>query len=848
MVKKPIVHMIGNAHIDPVWLWRLGEGRQEVLSTYRAAIERIGETPGFIFSSGGAITYRWVQKDDPELFAAIRHCVADGSWSIVSGWMIQPDCNIPGGESFVRQGLYGQRAIEEMFGVRAATGYNVDSFGHAGSLPQILRGCGLSNYIFFRPAPGVEKELPGNLFWWESDDGSRVLTSRPPLHYPSHDGDIMERIDAAAAQAPVDVGHVLCFYGVGNHGGGPSKANIASILAAMQRAGGPEVRFGATDAFFDLVRAGGADLPVLHDELQHHARGCYTAVSKIKWYNRKCENALLCAEKFAALAHRYCGLDYPQASLEQAWENVLFNQFHDILAGTSLRQACQDVYEDYETSLRIANQSLDRALAALCTRIDTRGLDRPLIVFNPHPWDVVAPTEAVATPTRRWNQDWRGQFRPGIVHLTDDRGKPVPCQVTAVEHDGGYYLLHLSFIADLPALGYRCYNLDIPRDAPTWPGTATRAGAIGEMNHATGAAVQRGAKPGELILENQHLRLAFDPDSGWLTSLYDKENVVELLGGPGGVPLVIDDPSDTWSHDLVSFDRVIGKFEAGGQVAGRSPAHIAAGAPVRQSVRIVSRWNCSTITIDYILYDNDRQVYIDMTVDWHEQLKMLKLAFPLALENATSRSSIPYGSIQREGDGGEEPCQSWVDVSGSIDGQPYGLALLNDSKYGYDALDGELRMSILRSPVFAFHQPRQIEPGVTYHYTDQGEQFVRLALLPHAGGWQEGDLVRRAALLNAPPVAREVDPHAGEWPLALSFLRCSAPNVAITTLKRAQEGDALILRGYETIGKETIARIELGHENAGWPVAWKAHEIKTLKLAVGASKPVEVNMLEENQS
>ena len=188
---EPTVHMIGNAHIDPVWLWRVGEGREEVLATYRSALERMEETPGFIFSSGGAVTYRWVQEDDPALFALIRQRVAEGRWSLVIGWWIQPDCNIPSGESFVRHGLYGQRALEEMFGQRALTGYNVDSFGHTGSLPQILLGCGLRNYVFFRPSPGAEKDLPGTLFWWESDDGSRVLTSRPPLHYPSKAGDVI---------------------------------------------------------------------------------------------------------------------------------------------------------------------------------------------------------------------------------------------------------------------------------------------------------------------------------------------------------------------------------------------------------------------------------------------------------------------------------------------------------------------------------------------------------------------------------------------------------------------------------------------------------------------------------
>jgi len=825
---QPVVHMIGNAHIDPVWMWPLAEGRDEVLSTYHSAIERMDATPGFIFTSGGAVTYRWVQEDDPDLFAAIRQRVAEGRWSLVNGWWLQPDCNIPCGESFVRHGLYGQRALQAMFGRRAVTGYNVDSFGHAGSLPQILLGCGLRNYVFFRPEPGTEKDLPGTLFWWESDDGSRVLASRPPLHYPSDGGDLIGRIDAAAAQAPDDVGHVMCFYGVGNHGGGPTQANLASILQAMARPDGPQVLFDTTDRFFDAVRAGDATLPVLHDELQHHSRGCYTALSLVKAANRRCEHALLTAEKFAALAHHYLGLDYPRRALTQAWQTVLQNQFHDILAGTSIRQAYEKVYEGYAESEAIADVALETALTAIADQVDTRGDGRALLVFNPLPWPQSVPVEAAAIPTQQWHEDWAGLFRPGIVHLTDDRGRSVPCQVTEIEHDGAYYVLRFTFQADLPALGYRCYHFSIPRDAPTWMPVEPQAATV---------------------LENEHLVLRFDPQTGWLTNLYDKDQGLELLRAAGGVPLVIDDPSDTWSHDVVSFDKEIGAFDASPDVPARTSeatgnvTRVESG-PVRQVVRACMAWGCSTATLDYILYAGARQVYLDVTIDWQEQHKMLKLAFPLALDHPQSTASVPYGRIQRIDDGGEEPCQSWVDVSGTSGAKLCGLALLSDSKYGYDVLSGELRLSLLRSPVYAFHRPRQIEPGVTYHYADQGEQTVHLALVPHPGTYVQGDVVRRAESLNVLPIVREVDTHPGEWPAAASLVECTSPNVVLTVVKLAEEGDDLIVRGYETAGQETTAEIRLGLDGVRWPTTWKAHQIKTWRLK-GAAEPVEVNLLEE---
>jgi alpha-mannosidase len=500
------------------------------------------------------------------------------------------------------------------------------------------------------------------------------------------------------------------------------------------------------------------------------------------------------------------------------------HQFHDILAGTSLRQACEDAYQGYEESLWIAGEALEHALTAIAEQVDTTGAGRSLLVFNPAAWAQTVPIETAVPVTERWNEDWGGQFRPGAVRLSDDRGDPLPCQLTALEHDGARYLAHFCFVAELPALGYRCYHFSFPEDAPTWA-PSVGAGVI---------------PPHPPTIENEHLRLSFDPESGWLTSLYDLDRGVEVLRGAGGVPVAIHDPSDTWSHDVFAFDQEIGRFHAEGNV------RLVESGPVRQVVRVCSRWGDSSVTMDYVLYAGLRQVHLDVHVDWHEQLTMLKLAFPLALDDPRSTASIPYGSIRRNDDGGEEPCQSWVDVSGTTGGQPYGLGVLNDCKYAYDVLGGELRVSLLRSPAYAFHTPRQIEPGVAYHYTDQGEQTVRLALVPHAGTWVAGDLARRAQSFNAPPMAREVEAHPGPWAATASLAHCGPANVALTAIKLAEEGDDLILRGYETAGRETEAEIAIGLDGTRFNVTWRPHEIKTLRWRPGASELMEVNLLEKS--
>ncbi|WP_217282882.1 glycoside hydrolase family 38 N-terminal domain-containing protein [Paenibacillus alginolyticus] len=227
-MKQKKLYMIGNAHLDPVWLWQWQEGFQETKATFRSALDRMKEYDDFIFTSSSAANYEWVENNDKKMFEEIKKRVREGRWRIVGGWWVQPDCNIPGGESFVRQGLYGQRYFKEKLGVTAKVGYNVDSFGHYGMLPQILLKSGMPYYIFMRPMPN-EKGLPGRLFHWESDDGSRVLTYRIPFEYCTWGKDLEKHVRRCMEELKDPFGNLMVFYGVGNHGGGPTKENIDSI-------------------------------------------------------------------------------------------------------------------------------------------------------------------------------------------------------------------------------------------------------------------------------------------------------------------------------------------------------------------------------------------------------------------------------------------------------------------------------------------------------------------------------------------------------------------------------------------------------------------------------------------
>ena len=275
-------HLIGQAHIDPVWLWPWSEGLAVVHSTFRSALDRMNETPDFTFTASSAQFYQWVSENDPDMLLEIRKRVDEGRWNVVGGWWVEPDMNIPCGEAMVRQGLYGQLTLQKLLGHRATVAFNPDSFGHTGTLPQIIKLQGMENYVFMRPGP-KEKTIPADMFWWESPDGSRVLTYRIPISY-TDSRSVRTRVEQVLIQFKNQPFRTfMTYYGAGDHGGGATKENIASVLEIQAEDGAPTLVFSTPEKYFKEIRNDNSlNLPVIKDDLQHHAVGCYTAEADIK--------------------------------------------------------------------------------------------------------------------------------------------------------------------------------------------------------------------------------------------------------------------------------------------------------------------------------------------------------------------------------------------------------------------------------------------------------------------------------------------------------------------------------------------------------------------------------------
>jgi alpha-mannosidase len=791
--------MIGNAHIDPVWLWQWPEGYQEVRATFRSALDRMDENPDFVFTHTSVLFLQWVEESDPELFARIRERVAEGRWQVVGGWWIEPDCNIPSGESFVRQGLYGQRWLLDRFGFIATTGANLDSFGHNASLPQILRRSGLDSYVFLRPKPDENPDVPGPLFHWAAADGSRVLAYRIPHEYCAPRDDLGDHVAKSLETLPPDMDELAVFYGVGNHGGGPTKANLRSIAELDAGDDTTHLELSSLRRFFDAVA--GEDVPEWRGDLQYHAPGCYTTHSGVKRWNRRAENLLQRAEKWSVVADALGVQPYPLRDLSQAWQLLLFNQFHDTLAGTSIEPAYEDARDQIGHATSLAALAFNRAVQSIARRVDVPHEEgtRPVLVFNPHPWRLRADVEL--------EYNW---LTADGVRLTDARGDEVPLQQTRSLTTMSSNRARLVFPADVPPLGYRLYTI---RPGAAAPGRVEAAGTT---------------------LENPHILLELDPATGRIARLVHKATGADLASPHSPHAVVVDDVSDTWGHAVTAYDDVVGEL-------GRASVTLVENGPVRAMLRVETSYGGSTLREDYVLGADAAYVDVNVALDWHEQLKLLKLRYPTTVLDPHATFETPYGHLEREPNGHEDPGQSWVDVSGG----GRGLAVINDAKSGYDVLGADIGVSAVRSPVWAWHDPRELEEGGDFEYMDQGRQRFRVRLVPHAGDWREAGVARLAAELNQPAHAMLESYHDGPLPAERSFADDGGGSVVVTVLKGAEDGDGYVVRGYETAGRDAAATIELPLLGRTLQLRFGASEIKTVRVPRDPAQPVrETSLLE----
>ena len=763
---KKRVYLIGNAHLDPIWQWRWQEGSAEAKATVRSALDRMKEFPDFRFVCSSASVYQWVEEFVPEMFEELRERVKEGRFIVVGGWHVQPDCNLPSGEAFARQSLYSQRYFQETLGVTAKVGYSPDSFGHNAMMPQILKKSGMDSYIFMRPGPH-EKDLESDLFEWVAPDGSSVTVCRIPDPYCFRFDEmdqLEERMAFLDAYTPAGLPTLPFFYGVGNHGGGPTVRHLELLEQYGKEHPEKELIYSDLHDFFEEVRGCGHPVPELRDDLQHHAPGCPAAVHRVKEGIRRAESSLIAAEAYCMLASAFCGKKPKNKVFEEAWKNVCFCHFHDAMDGCSIRAA----YDDTDLMLGQARHTAaveeNNALQSLSWIIDTSDREKglPVVVFNPHGFDV---EESV-----RVNK----QF----TCVKDCGGNPVPSQLVHSASLACHWRSDTLFRAKVPALGYAVYYLT--NETVSVP-SAPAAAAIPWTGNMTAN------EPGGTILENEIYRIRFEQYSGTITSFTDKRTGREIITGRAAVPTVIDEYyHDTWSHGKSFFTDEMARFSD-------AKVTVTEEGPVRATVKVVSRYNDSTLTQYFSLEPGSDKLSVRAFADWHEKHKMLKLAWPMAVDHPEAYYEIPFGVMKRPADGEEEPGLRWTAVKG--DGGGY--AIVNSSTYSSSVKGGTIFHTVLRSPVYGDHGGPRTEES---EYTDQGRIDFRYILMPAGDDWT--DVTKAAAQLNKPTTSIIETWHPGrlsDKPYA--GLRIDCPNIMLSAVKRSEDGTGLVVRLCETAGK-----------------------------------------------
>jgi len=797
-MKSKKFYCVGNAHLDPMWLWHWQEGSCEAKATIRSALDRMKEYPEFVFVCSSARLFKWIEEFDPDMFSEIKERVKEGRFIIVGGWFVQPDCNSPAGESFARHSLYSQRYFKEKFGITARTGYNVDSFGHNAMLPQILKKSGMDYYVFMRPG-NHEKELPGQLFRWESDDGSEVLTARLSDPYCKN----IENTEKMEEQLQNTLNHdtvndeLFFFYGVGNHGGGPTKTNIEMILEARKNHPEAQFIFSNTHDLFEAIEPKKDTLPLVHDDLQYHAVGCYSAIANLKNEIRRAECSISSAENFAMLSNACCGKKLPQAGLiEKAWENILFSHFHDSMGGCSIKEAHDDTYYMLGESRNIAANIENNALQTLSWKIDTSDSEKgiPVIVFNPHSFSVTSVIQI---------------RHAGAVDIFDENGNLVSSQRVHSPSRLTWHNSDTAFEVSLPPLGYKTYYTRpaIEREIP-------EKQVFAEKN----------------ILENTKYKLEFEPHTGYLTSFYDKVNEREILKGYGAVPVVIDEYGyDTWAHAKTHFDREIAKFTD-------AKISITENGPVKATIKVESYYNRSKLT-QWFTLTADGEPQTRAIIDWQEKHKMLKLCFETDVENPKAYYEIPFGVKSRNTDGAEYPGLSWQ----ALRNDAIGLAITNNNKYSFSAKNSSMYITVIRSPYYNDHAGIIEDPeGI---YTDQGEHHFSYGMLPlYKEGWSR--VIKAARLLNTQPTVIVENNHQGTLPTENSVLNIDAENIILSAIKPAEDGNGLVLRAYETDGKKTTVNISGSALPTPLTAEFTPYSVNTYYLPYGGDNWKEVLLTE----
>lgn len=827
---KTKVHLVCNAHLDPVWLWEWEEGAAETLSTFRTAADLCGEFPEFIFNHNEAILYRWVEAYEPALFRRIRALVRRGRWQVMGGWHIQPDCNMPAGESIVRQVLLGRAYFQDRFGVAPTTAVNLDPFGHSRGFVQILAKSGYDAYLFCRPSR-AECPLPAEEFVWSGFDGSRVLAIRATEHYNSALGRARAKVEAWLKKNPgAPLGLIL--WGVGDHGGGASRRDLADLAALAAESQDALIIHSTPDAYVRELAASGRELPVVDRSLNPWAPGCYTSMARVKQAHRRLENELFAAEKMAATAFAQGLMPDPKDELDEAVRDLASAEFHDILPGSSIEAAEEGALRLLGHGREIAARVRAAAFFALAAgEAPAREGEVPVFVYNPHPWEFDALIDF--------------EFEP--LEPNTGGGFLLP----RISREGNHLAAQSEREASNLCVEWRKRVVFAGRLLPSrlnrFDCRLERVAARPETPAPDGAGAG-----GDFVFSRPGFELVIGRSSGLIERYRAGE--AEVLA-PGALrPLVIEDDADCWSMQELSFRKTLGAFTllspaecaafCGLAVSALAPVRVIEAGPVRTVIEALFGYGRSVLVMRYKVPARGSEVEVDLRVRWAEKDRFLKLSLPCRAGEWRLWGQVAYGREELFSDGREAVAQKWLALVSGAAGPA--LTVVNDGIHGADFDGRELRLSLLRAPAYAADPDaaramREADRFIPRH--DQGERSFRLWL--SAGPAEERlEKVEREALeRNEAPFVLPFSPPGGGRPAAPGPA-VDDPAIVLTALKRSETGRKLVVRLFEPTGRARTSGLELPFAGVRAKLAFAPFQIKTLLIDPRRRSLAETDLLE----
>ncbi len=822
------LHLLCNAHLDPVWLWEWEEGAAETLSTFRTAADLCEKYDAFIFNHNEVILYQWVETYEPELFARIQKLVKAGRWHIMGGWFLQPDCNMTSGESFVRQILAGRRYFGEKFGVTPTTAINFDPFGHTRGLVQVLKKSGYDSYLFGRPAQ-EDCPLPDADFIWVGYDGSEIQGHRFIVWYNSQLGKAREKMETFLRDQK-DREIALVLWGVGNHGGGPSHKDLADVTALIAETKDVEIVHATPEQYFREVRESGKPLGKHAAPINPWGVGCYTSQVRIKQKHRLLENELYMLEKTASAAGLAGLAAYPD--LDAAFYDLLMGEFHDILPGSSIQPVEDAALRLFDHGLEIASRERARLFFKLASgQIKAEENTIPVLAWNPHPYPVRGAFEVEFNlPDAHWEE----QYTMPIVRRD---GAPVPCQC---EQQHGNINLdwrkRVVFEAELAPGTMNRFDCTLERVLPAKPAPTVRP------------------ENGVLRFSNGTLEVVINTATG----LVDKLAVDgrDCVRPDAFLPLVMLDDADPWGMRYNKWRDIAGKFtpltpEKAGEVAGLGTTpldavHVIEDGEVRTVVEALLGYGDSFLVLTYKLPKHGTEIEVHVRVHWNEKDRLLKLAVPTAFGDAKYLGQVAFGCDELPGVAHEAVAQKWVAAVSETEG--LALAAINDGVYGSDFVNGEIRLTLMRSPAYSGHpiNDRPVTPSGRYTTRqEQGERQFSFWFRAGAAETVLGGIDRAALSHNEKPFVLSFYPTGvGEKP-AFPLVKLDGDAVLMTAFKCAADGRGYIIRLFEPTGTARTARLSLPLLNLESEQSFSPFEIRTLRLDPVARTLTECDLMEQ---